>query len=116
MTKTTRKDKRIQRKKRIRAKIAGNATKPRLVVFRSNKHLYAQLIDDEKGQVLAASSDVKIKSEQKRTNIAKEVAKNIAEKAKEQKIGNIVFDRGGYKYHGQVKVLAQELRKQGIAF
>jgi len=90
--------------------------KPRLVVFRSNKHLYVQLIDDEKNRVLASSSDLKIKSRKRGVELAKAVARMMAEKAKERKVQKIVFDRGGYKYHGQIKVLAEELRAQGITF
>ncbi len=116
MAETIRKNKRIQRHKRIRAKLLGTAKQPRLVVFRSNKHVYAQLVNDEKGLVLAASSDAKTKSKQKKAEKAKEVAKDIAEKAGKLKIEKIVFDRGGYKYHGQVKVLAEELRAQGMKF
>lgn len=101
---------------RVRAKIAGNAAKPRLVVFRSNKHFYVQLIDDEKNKVLAAVSDLKMKSKKKGVERARDLAAMMAEKAKEKKVQTIVFDRGGYKYHGQVKVLAEELRAQGITF
>lgn len=90
--------------------------KPRLVVFRSNKHLYAQLIDDEKSQVIAAVSDMKIKSKKKGTELTKEVARMMAEKAREHKVEKIIFDRGGYKYHGQLRVLAEEMRAQGIKF
>lgn len=116
MTKETRSDRRILRHRRIRAKIVGSAERPRLLVFRSNKHLYVQLVDDEKNIVIAAESDRDAKTEKKGIEVAKEVAKRIAQKAKEQKIGKIVFDRGGYKYHGHIKVLAEELRAQGIVF
>src|SRR3989338_7232848 len=115
MVEETRKEKRIRRHKRIRAKIAGSAARPRLAVFHSNKHLYVQLIDDEKGLVLAAFSDREYKPKEKKTEIVKEIAKRIAQNAKEQKIGAIVFDRSGYKYHGHIKVLAEEIRTQGIA-
>lgn len=101
---------------RVRARIAGNTSRPRLVVFRSNKHLYVQLIDDENNKVLAAVSDVKMKSKKKGVENAKELAGMMAEKAKAHKVKKIVFDRGGYKYHGHIKVLAEELRAQGITF
>ena len=116
MMKETRNQRRIVRHARVRAKIAGNATKPRLVVFRSNKHLYVQLIDDEKNKVLAAVSDLKMKLKKKGVERAKELAGMMAEKAKKHEVKKIVFDRGGYKYHGQIKVLAEELRAQGIIF
>ena len=116
MNKETRRHRRILRHKRVRAKITGNALKPRLVVFRSNKHLYIQLIDDEKNKVLAAVSDLKIRSKKKGVELAKVVAHTMAEKAREHDVKKIVFDRGGYKYHGQIKVLAEELRAQGITF
>ena len=116
MTKVTRQERRIVRHRRVRAKISGTASKPRLSVFRSNKHLYAQLIDDEKHQVIAAVSDLKIQSRKSGMELVKEVAHMMAAKAKERKVEKVVFDRAGYKYHGQIKVLADELRAQGIAF
>ncbi|HEY4509827.1 MAG TPA: 50S ribosomal protein L18 [Candidatus Paceibacterota bacterium] len=116
MIKETRRKRRILRHARVRAKIAGNATKPRLVVFRSNKHLYVQLIDDEKNMVLAAVSDLKLKSKKRGIERVKDLAAAMAGKAKEKAVQKIVFDRGGYKYHGQIKVLAEELRAQGIIF
>ena len=116
MNKETRRHRRILRHKRVRAKITGNALKPRLVVFRSNKHLYIQLIDDEKNKVLAAVSDLKMKSKKRGVELVKDLAGTMASKAKEKEVQKIVFDRGGYKYHGQIKVLAEELRAQGITF
>jgi len=116
MTKQTRNRRRILRHARVRAKIAGNASKPRLVVFRSNKHLYVQLVDDEKNQVIAAVSDMNIQPKKKGVQLAKAVAQMMASEAKARKVEKIGFDRGGYKYHGQIKVLAQELRAQGITF
>jgi len=116
MATQTKKTQRTFRHKRVRAKITSLTTRPRLVVFRSNKHMYAQLIDDEKNQVIVASSDLKIKSKKKGTEMAKEIGKLIAAKIKERKIEKIVFDRGGYKYHGQVKALAEEVRLSGIIF
>ena len=116
MNKETRRHRRILRHKRVRAKITGNVLKPRLVVFRSNKHLYIQLIDDEKNKVLAAVSDLKMKSKKRGVELVKDLAGTMASKAKEKEVQKIVFDRGGYKYHGQIKVLAEELRAQGITF
>ncbi|HEX9722136.1 MAG TPA: 50S ribosomal protein L18 [Candidatus Paceibacterota bacterium] len=112
MTKISRRQGRQIRHKRVRARVSGTAHKPRLAVFRSNKHLYAQLINDETGEVLAAVSDVKIK----KTGVerSKKLGEDIAQLAREQKIQTVVFDRGGYKYHGNVKALAQAVREQGI--
>ncbi|PIS17368.1 MAG: 50S ribosomal protein L18 [Candidatus Nealsonbacteria bacterium CG09_land_8_20_14_0_10_42_14] len=109
--------KRHQRHKRIRAKVVGTAKKPRLCVSRSNKHIYAQLIDDEKGRILAAASDTELKKG-KRTKInkAQEVGKLLAKKAQEKKIEKVVFDRGGYKYHGRVKAVAEGAREGGLRF
>ena len=116
MAKETRRHRRILRHARVRAKIAGSALKPRLVVFRSNKHLYVQLIDDETHRVLAAASDLEIKTKKKGVELAKAIAQTMAEKVKKHEVKKIVFDRGGYTYSGQIKVLADELRAQGIIF
>ncbi len=109
---------RKRRHKRIRKKIFGTAKIPRLCVFRSNKHIYAQLIDDEKGHTLISASDLEIKLEKKLTKVekSKEVGKLIAKKAKEVGIERVVFDRGGYKYHGRVKALAEGAREGGLKF
>lgn len=114
MKKILKKQARIRRHKRVRARVAGTADKPRLTVFRSNKHLYAQLIDDTTGRVLGQVSDLKEKTKKTGVELAKKLGKDIADVAKEKKIENIVFDRGGYKYHGKVKALAEEVRAQGI--
>lgn len=92
------------RKKRNRAKIFGTTAKPRLSVFRSNRYIYAQLIDDEKGHTLAFANSAK----------AAEVGKEIAEKAKKVGIKEAIFNKGPYKFHGQVKTLAEEARKAGL--
>ncbi len=97
---------RIKRHKRIRAKISGTAERPRLSVFRSNKHLHLQLIDDKSGKTIAASSTVK----------NKDVAKVLADKAGALGIKAIVFDRGGYRYHGRITKIAAELRSSGLKF
>jgi large subunit ribosomal protein L18 len=121
-----RKEKRKKRHKRIRAKIFGTAEKPRLCVFRSAKHIYCQIIDDEKGHTLAAASDFEIKKARKtktqksekkgKIAISYEVGKLIAQKALEKKIEKVVFDRGGYKYHGRIKALAEGARDGGLKF
>ena len=116
-------EKRYRRHKRVRAKIFGTAERPRLCVFRSAKHIYAQLIDDKKGRTLAAASDLKLKIKKQKTKpltgkvaIAYEVGKSIAKKAKDLKIEKVIFDRGGYKYHGRVKALAEGARSGGLKF
>ncbi len=106
---------RARRKKRVRAKISGTAQKPRLSVFRSNTHIYAQLIDDVNGVTLANASDLKSKKGNK-TESAQAVGKAIAEAAKKAKITECVFDRNGYKYHGRVKALAEAAREGGLKF
>jgi large subunit ribosomal protein L18 len=114
--KLDKKTKKIIRHKRIKAKIIGTKEAPRLCVFRSNKHIYAQLINDEKGEVIISSKDVDIKKKIKKIELAFEVGKLIAQKAVEKKIGKIVFDRAGYKYHGRVKSLADGARQGGLKF
>jgi large subunit ribosomal protein L18 len=105
------------RVKRIRAKIIGTAKNPRLNVFRSLKHIYAQIIDDQRARTLVAANDLEIKNKKiKKTDKAKEVGKLIAQKAAEQKITKVVFDRGGNKYHGRIKAVAEGAREGGLKF
>lgn len=108
---------RLRRHARVRNKISGTATCPRLNVFRSNSNIFAQIIDDEKGVTLVSSSSVELKIKNG-GNIegAKLVGKDIATKAKKNKIEKIVFDRGGYLYHGRVKALAEAVRENGLEF
>jgi large subunit ribosomal protein L18 len=104
---------------RIRKRLAGTSERPRLAVFRSTNHIYAQVIDDTKGVTLtAASSNEPATRGQSGGNIAaaKEVGKLIAERAKEKGISRVVFDRGGYIYHGRVKGLAEAAREAGLEF
>ncbi|MEM6261162.1 MAG: 50S ribosomal protein L18 [Bacteroidota bacterium] len=104
---------------RIRTHIRGNADKPRLSVFRSNKQIYAQLIDDDMGVTLVScSSRLKDLSSQPVSKIetSRLVGQRLAEIAKEKGIGTVVFDRGGYKYHGRVKALAEGAREGGLVF
>ena len=110
------KQKRIKRHKRIRSRVFGNKELPRLCFFSSNSHIYAQLINDEKGQVLAQANDLKLKARLSKTSKAKEVGKLIAKLASEKKIEKVVFDRGGFKYHGVVKSLAEAAREGGLKF
>src|SRR4030042_3618677 len=107
-------EKRHKRHKKIRARVFGTKEKPRLCVFKSDKHIYAQLINDEKGKTIASVSDFNCKKI--KTGKAKEIGKLIAKKAKDLKIEKVVFDRGGYKYHGQVKELAEGAREGGLLF
>ncbi|KKT75357.1 MAG: 50S ribosomal protein L18 [Parcubacteria group bacterium GW2011_GWB1_44_7] len=107
-------EKRIRRHKRIRAKIAGTAERPRLSVFKSNKYLYAEIIDDVAGRTLAAASSLEFNKKVK--DEAREVGKTIAQRAGDKKIKKIVFDRGGYVYTGKVKALADGARDGGLVF
>ena len=106
-------------RRRLRTRISGTAAKPRLSVFRSNKQIYAQLIDDEAGVTLASCSsrekDLNLQAVSK-TESSKEVGKKLAESAKSKGIEAVVFDRGGYKYHGRVKALAEGAREGGLNF
>jgi len=146
--------KRQKKHKRVRAKIHGTVKVPRLCVFKSSKHIYAQLVDDEKGQTLVSANDLIIKSKiskepgsraigknkkvplihtaktqiknqkeekdkkmlTRKISLAYEVGKLIAKKAIEKKIKKVVFDRGGYKYHGRVKAVAEGAREEGLKF
>lgn len=114
-------EKRKRRQKRIRAKIFGTKDRPRLSVFRSLKHIYAQIINDEEGKTLVAASDHEIKAKvkkqkMKKTDYAYEVGKLIAQKALKKNIKKVVFDRGCFKYHGRVKALAKGAREEGLKF
>ena len=128
--------KKIRRHKKIRARLKGTMRIPRLCVFRSAKHIYAQLIDDEKSIILTTARDQEFKKSPHRKEIstshkkpkeektgrtgkigiAFEVGKLIAKKASEKKIDKIIFDRGGYKYHGRIKSLAEGAREGGLKF
>jgi len=102
--------------KRASVKVAGSSKRPRLSVFRSNKHLYAQLIDDDKAVTLVAASDKGFKGKYTKTDIAGMVGETLAKKAKTKKISKVVFDRGSYRYHGRIKALAEGARKGGLKF
>lgn len=108
----------IRRKNRVRAKIKGTADRPRLSVYRSLKHIYAQIIDDLSGKVLVQADDSQLKDKQKTTStqVAGLVGELIATKAQEQKIEQVIFDRNKFLYHGRVKALADGARKQGLKF
>lgn len=104
-------NKKLRTIQRVRSKISGTALRPRLAVFRSNKHLSAQLIDDTKGTTLIAVSDMEIKDEKKKTDL---VGKLLAQKALKKNIKAVVFDRRAYKYHGQIKALADGAKAEGL--
>lgn len=118
VSQTDRKFERKRRHIRVRRKISGTAECPRLCVFRSNKGIYVQLIDDVKGNTLAQAStlDKEVKTKHSNKEAAKEVGALIAKRAKEKKIETVVFDRSGYIYHGVVKELAESAREGGLKF
>lgn len=107
--------KRDQRRTRVRGKIFGTAKYPRLSVFRSGKHIYAQLIDDKKGATLVSVSDFDLK-EGTKVEKAAVIGEELAKKALKLKLKEAIFDRGGYKYHGRVKAVADGARKGGLKF
>lgn len=107
---------RFIRHKRVRARAIGTKQRPRLSVFRSNKHIFLQLIDDRAGKTLVSAADLKSKKKLTKTELAKSAGKKLAETAKEKKIKKVVFDRGGYKYHGRVKAAAEGAREGGLNF
>ena len=114
----TKLNKRIVRHNRVRAKIKGTDKRPRLSVFRSNRHIFAQLIDDVNSRTVASASDLKTgkKKNIKKVEIAKNVGMELAKKAASKKIKKVVFDRGGYKYHGRIKGIAEGAREGGLKF
>ncbi len=115
--KPTKREKRIQRHRRVRAKIEGTKAVPRVSVFRSNRHIFVQVIDDASSKTLISSHDVsKNKIKGTKSEKAATVGARVAEKLKASGITKIVFDRGGFKYHGRVKALADALRKNGLEF
>ncbi|MEK7539251.1 MAG: 50S ribosomal protein L18 [Patescibacteria group bacterium] len=108
-------DKRIRLKRKIRAKIKGTAEHPRLTVFRSNKFIYAQVINDVTGETLAQANDLEI-IKGKKTEKAKEVGKMISEACQRAQITKVVFDRNGFKYTGRIKLVAEGARAGGLEF
>ena len=105
-----------RRQNRVRAKIAKNIGIPRLSIFRTNAHIWAQIIDDKHGKTLVSSSSKLLKTKGTKTEAAIKVGEDIATKALEKKVLNIRFDRGAYKYHGRVKALADAARNGGLKF
>ncbi len=112
----TKKLRRERRRKKIRAKIKGTANRPRIVVFRSNRHFYLQAIDDETSRVICQVSDLKLKTRVRNATlkVAQQVGMLMAKQLKARGIKQAVFDRAGYKYHGQVKIACEQMRRQGI--
>ena len=113
---TTKKERRIKIKARIRGKISGTAERPRLTVFRSNKQIYAQVIDDLSGKTLASASSVKLTDSVTKKELAAKVGEMIAKSAQEAGVTSVIFDRNGHLYHGRVKELADAARNAGLKF
>ena len=108
--------KRLRNKARLRKKIFGTSERPRLVVFRSQRHIYAQLVDDVSGKVLVAASTLKLDSSGTNRAGAEQTGRRIAEMALDKKIQKVVFDRNGFIYHGRIQALADAARKSGLIF
>lgn len=107
---------RLRRHRRVRRKVSGTAERPRLAVFRSNAHIYAQVIDDTTGRTLASASTQADGKSGKKTDSASNVGKLIAERAKAAGIEAVVFDRGGFRFHGRVAAVAEAARAAGLKF
>lgn len=110
-------EKRVQRekrRKRLRRRIYGTADRPRLSVYRSNVHIYAQLVDDDEGNTLVAADSREVGDAENRTEAARKVGELVAERAKDADVEEVVFDRGGNKYHGRVAALAEGARSGGL--
>lgn len=118
MARDSRREIRLRIHKRIRSRLEGTQERPRLVVFRSVNHIYAQVIDDQQGHTLVAAGSVEKDMRGKGGNVegAKLIGKAVAERAKQKGITKVVFDRGGYQYHGRVKALADAARQAGLEF
>jgi len=116
MAKNRAKERRLRLKRSIRSKISGTAERPRLTVYRSNNHIYAQLVDDAQGVTIASASTFQDKLNGNPTDAGKQVGMRLAERAKEHGIDAVIFDRNGYRYHGRVKALAEGAREGGLQF
>jgi len=114
----TKREARLRRHRRVRGKVSGTAEQPRLVVFRSNRGIFAQLVDDVNGRTLASASWLQLKSATAgtKTDQAADVGRRLAAEARKAGVKHCVFDRGGYLYHGRVKALAQGAREGGLIF
>jgi large subunit ribosomal protein L18 len=113
---TTKIERRIKIKKGIRGRISGTTERPRLTVFRSNKQIYAQVIDDTTGKTIVSASSLKMELKAPKKEIAAKVGDELAKKAIEAGVATVVFDRNGYLYHGRIKELADAARKGGLKF
>lgn len=109
-------EKRVRLHKKIRSRVSGTAECPRLAVFRSNRYMYAQLIDDVQGVTLASASDLGLAEKITKLDRAKKVGERLAAAAKDKKITTVVFDRGGFSYRGRVQALADGARAAGLSF
>ena len=111
------KQQRIRRKKHIRKNLSGSADRPRMTVFRSNRHVYVQVIDDDAGKTLVSASDMEKETSKLKNTVedAEKIGTLIGERLNEKKIKSVVFDRNGYKYHGVVRAIAEGARKAGIS-
>jgi large subunit ribosomal protein L18 len=109
-------EKRARLHKKIRSRVSGTGERPRLAVFRSNRYMYAQLIDDVLAITLASSSDISLSDKMTKVERAKTVGKKLAEEAKKKNITTVVFDRGGFSYRGRVQALADAAREAGLNF
>jgi large subunit ribosomal protein L18 len=107
---------RLRRHTRVRRRVVGTAERPRLAVFRSNRHIYAQLIDDAAGRTLAAAGSLALPGEGDKKQAARRVGSELARLAKASGVTSVVFDRGGYQYHGRVRALADAAREGGLDF
>jgi large subunit ribosomal protein L18 len=116
MSVLTKREARMRRHRRVRSKIAGTAERPRLAVFRSNRGIFAQLVDDASGRTLAAAGWTSVESTGSKTEQANAVGKALGQAAKKAGVERCVFDRGGYLYHGRVKALAEGAREEGLQF
>lgn len=117
LTKKQRTNKRLRRKRRVRQKVFGEPTRPRMTIYRSNRHMYAQLINDLDGETVVAASTLELEEgDLDKTAQAREVGRMVAERAKEEGIEKVVFDRNGYIYHGRVAAVADGARDAGLDF
>ncbi|MFY0624791.1 MAG: 50S ribosomal protein L18 [Reichenbachiella sp.] len=112
----TKEQRRLRIRRGIRNKVSGTTARPRLSVFKSNKGIYVQLVDDENSNTMVATSSLELGKANANIDVAKEVGKSLAEKATKSGISVVVFDRGGYPYHGKVKALAEGAREGGLKF
>jgi large subunit ribosomal protein L18 len=107
---------RLRRHRRVRRRVVGTAERPRLAVFRSNRHIYAQIIDDMNGRTVASAGSLGLDGDDDKTEEAKRVGAELARRAKQAGVASVIFDRGGYQYHGRVQALAEAAREGGLDF